>query len=92
MQVLFSVARSFACSDYVKILTQWDRVGSSAILSKRFYALPSHSPRIRYIYRAAKTSEKLPNTLANNEPVLYDCECFSSRPRQISLPDFHRGT
>ena len=33
--------------------------------------LPSHSPRIRYIYRAAKTSKKLPNTLANNVPVLY---------------------
>ena len=63
----------------------------------RTYVLSSHSPRIRYIYRAAKTSKKLPNTFANNEPepvcsVLYDYECFSSSPRQILLFDARRGT
>ena len=56
--------------------------GSSTIFRRRTIAfvLPSHFPRIRYIYRAAKTSEKLPNTWENNEPVLCDCECLSSSP------------
>ena len=59
-----------------------DCSGSSTIFRRRTIAfvLPSHFPRIRYIYRAAKTSEKLPNTWENNEPVLCDCECLSSSP------------
>ena len=59
-----------------------DCSGSSTIFRRRAIAfgLPSHFPRIRYIYRAAKTSEKLPNTWENNEPVLCDCECLSPSP------------
>ena len=62
--------------------TVQDCSGSSTIFRRRTIAfvLPSHFPRIRYIYRAAKTSEKLPNTWENNEPVLCDCECLSSSP------------